>query len=60
MSSPARPAPEQVGENEFASGVAEALKESPASAKLRQVVTADRKAFGPVSAEALREAEREW
>ncbi|MCJ0874073.1 hypothetical protein [Streptomyces sp. AP-93] len=31
-----------------------------AAQKLREVVTADRKAFGPVSAEARRQAEQEW
>ncbi|MGW6689540.1 hypothetical protein [Streptomyces sp. NPDC054961] len=40
--------------------VAEALEEWLAAQKLREVVTADRKAFGPVSAEARRQAEQEW
>ncbi|MER5485089.1 hypothetical protein ABT024_17945 [Streptomyces sp. NPDC002812] len=31
-----------------------------ADRKLREVVAADRKAFGPVSAEARRQAEQEW
>ncbi|OKK21075.1 hypothetical protein AMK16_11940 [Streptomyces sp. CB00455] len=51
---------ERAGKSGFSSVVAEALEEWLAAQKLREVVTADRKAFGPVSAEARRQAEQEW
>ncbi|MEU7043965.1 hypothetical protein [Streptomyces varsoviensis] len=51
---------ERTGKNGFSSVVAEALEEWLAAQKLREVVTADREAFGPVSAEARRQAEQEW
>jgi hypothetical protein len=39
---------------------AETREQLLATTKLREVVAADRKAFGPVSAETLRQAEQEW
>ncbi|MCQ6556519.1 hypothetical protein NPS70_25545 [Streptomyces sp. C10-9-1] len=51
---------ERTGTSGFSSVVAEALEEWLASQKLREVVAADRKEFGPVSAEARRQAEQEW
>ncbi|MFE7114237.1 hypothetical protein ACFU99_02285 [Streptomyces sp. NPDC057654] len=51
---------ERTGKSGFSSAVAEALEEWLAARKLREVVTADRKAFGPASAEARRQAEQEW
>ncbi|QKW21169.1 hypothetical protein HUT16_20785 [Kitasatospora sp. NA04385] len=51
---------ERTGRTGFSSVVAEALEEWLAAQKLREVVTADREEFGPVSAEALEQAEREW
>lgn len=51
---------ERAGKSGFSSVVAEALEEWLAAQKLREVVTADRKAFGPVSAEVRRQAEQEW
>lgn len=39
---------------------AEAAEERLAGQRLREVAGADREAFGPVSAEARRQAEREW
>ncbi|MCX4970007.1 hypothetical protein ACIGJO_35020 [Streptomyces sp. NPDC079020] len=51
---------ERTGKNAFSSVVAEALEQWLASAKLREVVAADRKEFGPVSDEARRQAEQEW
>ncbi|MFG2561240.1 hypothetical protein [Streptomyces sp. NPDC048496] len=51
---------ERTGKNGFSSVVAEALEEWLAAAKLREVVAADRKAFGSVSAKARRQAEQEW
>ncbi|MEV6685200.1 hypothetical protein AB0N28_07645 [Streptomyces sp. NPDC051130] len=51
---------ERAGKSGFSSVVAEALEEWLAAQKLREVVAADRKAFGPVSAEARRQAEQEW
>ncbi|MER6521993.1 hypothetical protein ACFWHQ_21695 [Streptomyces sp. NPDC060334] len=40
--------------------MAEALEERLAAQRLREVVAADRMAFGLVSAEARRQAELEW
>ncbi|WP_282202287.1 hypothetical protein [Kitasatospora fiedleri] len=51
---------ERTGRTGFSSVVAEALEEWLAAQKLGEVVTADREEFGPVSAEALEQAEREW
>lgn len=51
---------ERTGRTGFSSVVSEALEEWLAAQKLREVVTADREEFGPVSAEALEQAEREW
>ncbi|MFE2926566.1 hypothetical protein [Streptomyces goshikiensis] len=50
----------RTGKNGFSSAEAEALEERLAAQKLREVVAADRRAFGPVSAEARRQAEQEW
>ncbi|MFJ3900332.1 hypothetical protein [Streptomyces sp. NPDC090025] len=61
MSSHVAPqAAERAGKSGFSSVVAEALEEWLAAQKLREVVTADREAFGPVSVEARRQAEEEW
>ncbi|MFJ5884227.1 hypothetical protein [Kitasatospora cineracea] len=51
---------ERTGRTGFSSVVSEALEEWLAAQKLREVVAADREEFGPVSAEALEQAEREW
>jgi hypothetical protein len=51
---------ERIGESGFSAVVAEALEQWLAMAKLREVIAADRKEFGPVSQEALRRAEDEW
>ncbi|MFE1317241.1 hypothetical protein [Kitasatospora phosalacinea] len=51
---------ERTGPNGFSSVVSEALEEWLAAQKLREVVAADHEAFGPVSAEALQQAEQEW
>ncbi|MFC9296106.1 hypothetical protein ACFTWH_12170 [Streptomyces sp. NPDC057011] len=60
MSSNSHPTAEQAGKNDDSSAVAEALEEWVASAKLSEVVAADRKAFGPVTTETRRRAEQEW
>ncbi|MFJ1755702.1 hypothetical protein [Kitasatospora sp. NPDC088134] len=51
---------ERTGRTGFSSVVSEALEEWLAAQKLREVVAADREEFGPVSAEALEQAEQEW
>ncbi|MCX5154465.1 hypothetical protein OG914_10755 [Streptomyces sp. NBC_00291] len=62
--SPAQPLIEEVEERTGKSGspfvVAEALEKRLAAQRLREVVAADRMAFGLVSAEARRQAELEW
>ncbi|MFB0629264.1 hypothetical protein [Streptomyces sp. AB3(2024)] len=50
---------ERAGKSGFSSVVAEALEEWLAAQKLHEVVAADHNAFGPVSAEARRQAEQE-
>ncbi|WP_330331949.1 hypothetical protein OHS33_21005 [Streptomyces sp. NBC_00536] len=51
---------ERTGKSGVTSAVAEALRNRLAGARLRQVTDVDRKAFGPVPAEARRRAEQEW
>lgn len=51
---------ERIGKRGFSAVVAEALEHWLAMDKLREVVAADRRDFGPVSDEARRQAEQEW
>ncbi|MEU8539564.1 hypothetical protein AB0C52_06105 [Streptomyces sp. NPDC048717] len=51
---------ERTRERGFFSALTEALKNGHAARKLREVVAADREAFGPVPDHARQQAEREW
>lgn len=50
----------RTGKSGFSAVVSEALEQWLAMAKLREVVEADEREFGPVSDEAMRRAESEW
>lgn len=50
----------RTGKTGFSSVVSEALEQWLAMAKIREVVEADEREFGPIGDEALRRAETEW
>jgi hypothetical protein len=50
----------RTGKSGFSAVVSEALEQWLAMAKLREVVEADERAYGPVGSEARRQAESEW
>jgi hypothetical protein len=50
----------RTGKTGFSAAVSEALEQWLAMAKLREVIEADEREFGPVGDEALRPAEAEW
>ncbi|MHC3475462.1 hypothetical protein ACYF6T_43310 [Streptomyces sp. 7R007] len=50
----------RTGMTGFSAVVSEALEQWLAMAKLREVVDADERDFGPVGDDALRQAESEW
>ena len=50
----------RIGKQGFSAVVAEALEQWLAMAKLRELVAADRKEFGPIPEESMRKAEAEW
>ncbi|WP_328768544.1 hypothetical protein [Streptomyces sp. NBC_00286] len=51
---------DRTGKTGFSAVVSEALEQWLAMAKLREVIEADEREFGPVGDEALRPAEAEW
>jgi Arc/MetJ-type ribon-helix-helix transcriptional regulator len=50
----------RIGKKGFSAVIAEALEQWLAMAKLRELIAADRKEFGPIPEEAMRRAEAQW